>query len=115
MPFSSISSLGQNRLSSRNLETLVTFFSTTLPVYALVFGSHSSRTRVSPSAISKSFNLNSHFFFPEATASKYSGQIFFLITAMLLRRVLPQISACITRVYAEHSVLSASPVAQPEP
>src|SRR3989338_3317616 len=82
MPFSSISSLGQNRLSSRNLETLVTFFSTTLPVYDLVFGSHSSRTRVSPSAISKSFNLNSHFFLPEATASKYSGQIFFFMIAI---------------------------------
>src|SRR3989338_6667718 len=82
IPFLSISSFGQKSWSNLNLLTRVTFFSIKRPVYSFVFGLHSSRTSTSPSFISKSFKRSSHFFFPDATASKYSGQIFFFIVAI---------------------------------
>ncbi len=83
MPFSLTSSSGQKRLSVLNFHTWVAFFSIERPVYSLVFGSHSSNTKVSPSLISKSFSRKSYFFLPEYMASNNSGQVFFFMVFMV--------------------------------
>ena len=77
-PYFAISSLGQNFMSLVFI-TKVTSFSRTLPVYSLVFGSHSLRIKMSPGLHLKSASLISNVFSPLRIFSKSSGHVFFSI------------------------------------